>query len=101
VRRHLIGIIALLCLLGYLAFRIWPPQETWQQVLEGGCARGGALAAVAWLAYPDIRRMPGWLWGVLLAILVVVAIRPRTVLLAIPVIVALAILRPRFGRGKK
>lgn len=98
MRRHLIGIIALLCLVGTVAFEIRPPEGAWDTVLQGGCSRGGALAAVVWLAYPDVRRIPGWLWSMLLAVLVVVAIRPRTVLLAIPLIIILAILRPRAGR---
>ena len=101
MRRHLIGIIALLCLLGALVFQVRPPRPGWETVFYGGCCRGGYVAAVVWLAYRDIRRMPAWLWGVLFAILAVVAVRPRTALLAIPVIVVLAILRPRFGRGKK
>ena len=51
-----------------------------------------------WLAYTDIRRLPAWLFGLLLAIVVLVALRPRAALLALPVIIALAILRPRFGQ---
>ena len=98
MRRHLIGIIALLSLLGAVAseIKIWQPSG----VLQSGLYRGGVVAAVAWLAYPDVRRMPGWLWGMLFGILVVVAIRPRAVLLAVPIIIALAILRPRIGRRR-
>ena len=102
MRRHLIGIIALLMLLGVVYFRICPPEEasTWAKQLEAACSRGGALAAVIWLAYVEIHRLPAWIWGLLLAVLVVVAIRPRTALLAIPMIVVLAILRPRIGRKR-
>ena len=100
MRRHLIGIIALLSLLGAVAFWIWPPQSAFGIQLKAACARGGALAAVVWLAFPDVRRMPAWLWGILLGILVVVAIRPKAVFLAIPIIIALAILKPRIGRRR-
>ena len=98
MRRHLIGIIALSLLVGAVAFWIWPPRGSWQGQLEAACWRVGALAAVIWLAYDQVKRMPGWLLGLLLAFLVIVALRPRVALLAIPIIVALAILRPRFGR---
>ena len=100
MRRHLIGIIAVLSLLGAVACEIWPPQEAWGATLQSGLCRGGVLAAVVWLAYPEIRRMPAWLWSMLLGILVVVAIRPRTVIVAVPIIIALAILRPRIGRRR-
>jgi hypothetical protein len=98
VRRHLIGIIALLSLLGAGALWMWPPEETWHATVHAGLIKGGVLAAIVWLAYGDLRRMPGWLWSILLGILVVVAIRPRAVLLAIPIIIALAILQPRIGK---
>ncbi len=98
MRRHLIGIIALLSLLGAVATWIWPPQGAWGAMVQSGFCRGGVLAGVVWLAFPDVRRMPAWLWSVLFAILVVVAIRPRTVFLAVPIIIALAILKPRVGR---
>ena len=100
MRRHLIGIIAVLSLLGAVACEIWPPQQTWGATLQSGSCRGGVLAAVVWLAYPEVRRMPTWLWSMLLAVLVVVAIRPRTVFVAVPIIIALAILRPRIGRQR-
>jgi hypothetical protein len=97
VRRHLIGIIALLSLLGAVTFWVWP-QGASDGALPSGLCKGGVLAAIVWLAYPDVRRIPAWLWSVLLGILVVVAIRPKMVFFAIPIIIALAILKPRARR---
>ena len=100
MRRHAIGIIALLLLACAVVFLIFPiGNVAWQEPLGSACCRVGALMAALWLAYPDMHRVPTWLWGTLFAILVVVAIRPRTVFLAVPIIVALAILRPRIGRS--
>ena len=88
----------MLSLLGAAVSWIRPPQGAWGAMVQSGFCRGGVLAAVVWLAFPDVRRMPGWLWSVLLAILVVVVIRPRMVFLAVPIIVVLAILKPRVGK---
>ena len=97
-RRNLVGIVALVSLLGAAAMVVWPPDTLWAESVRAGLLRGGTLAAVVWLAYPDMCRLPAWLWVALLAILVVVAVRPRTILVAVPIILILAILRPRFGR---
>ena len=67
-------------------------------MVQSGFCRGGVLAAIVWLAFPDIRRMPGWLWSVLFGILVVVVVNRKAVFLAIPIIIALAILKPRIGK---
>ncbi|OHB71269.1 MAG: hypothetical protein A2V70_08990 [Planctomycetes bacterium RBG_13_63_9] len=97
MRHHAIGIIALLLLCGAVYFWIWPPEGVGRQ-LEAACWRGGALAIVLWLAFADVQRMPPWLFGLFLAMVVIVALKPRTAMLAVPVIIALAVLRPRFGR---
>ena len=99
VRRHLIGIIAIASLLAAAALWMWPPEATWRATVHAGLVKGGVLSAIVWLAYGDVRSIPGWLWSILLGILVVVAVRPKMVLFAIPIIIALAILRPRLPRG--
>lgn len=100
VRRHLLGIISLVLFAGAVIFWIWPPQGAGYQQLEAACWRVGALTSISWLAYSDLRRLPAWCWAVLLGVLIVVALRPRLFLLAVPVIVALAILRPRIGKSR-
>ena len=100
MRRHLIGIIALLLLVGGVVFWIWPPRGSWQGQLEAACWRVGALAAVIWLAYEQVQRMPAWFWVSLPALVVVLAKWPRWFLLAVPIVLALAILKPRVGKGR-
>ena len=94
------GILAVLLLLGALWFRIWPPQGGFQTQLEAACSRAGALAAVIWLAYSDIRRMPAWFWLVLPALAVILVRWPKYILYAVPVMIVLAILKPRSGRPR-
>jgi hypothetical protein len=98
VRRHLIGIVALMLLLGAVVFWIWPPQGAWSGELEAACWRGGALASILWLAYTDLRRMPAWFWLSLPVLAVILALRPRRFLYVIPIIIVLAILKPRARR---
>ena len=101
MRRHAIGIITLLLLAGAAAFWIWPQSgSTWAPQFEAACWRVGALMGVLWIAYPDLKRIPPWFWGVLVAALVIVAVRPRVALAAVPVLLVLAVLRPRVGRRR-
>jgi len=99
MRRHLIGILALLLWLGAAWFYLHPPEGVAVQ-FEAACWRMGAMATIIWFAYDDIQRMPRWLWGVGLVVLVAVAAKPKLALLFIPLVVALAILRPKWGRAK-
>jgi len=101
MRRRLIGIIALLLLLGALASHIWPLAGSFGAQLPGACLRVGAVLGAWWLAYEQLRRVPGWLWIALFVLAVVVAARPRVAVFAIPIILALAILKPRLGRPKE
>ncbi len=100
MRRHLLGIVAVLLFAGAVAFWIWPPEGAAAQQFEAACWRVGALVAVFWLAYPQLYRVPSWLWPALTVSLAVLAIRPKYFVLAVPIIVALAILRPRIGRRR-
>ena len=100
MRRHLLGIISLVLIAGAVVFWIWPPEDAAARQFEAACWRLGALTSILWLAYNDVRRLPGWAWFVLLGFVVVVAIKPRMFLVAVPVILALAILRPRLGKPR-
>ena len=101
MRRHLIGIIALSLLFGAAVFWIWPPSGAAGRQFEAACWRAGALAAVLWLTFDDIQRLPTWLWTTVLGLIIVVALRPKLLLVAVPVILALAFLRPRLKAGRR
>jgi hypothetical protein len=63
--------------------------------LKATCFRIGPLLAVIWLAYEQLKRIPVWLWCTLPVIVVVLATRPRWLLVLVPLLVAAAILKPR------
>lgn len=95
MRRHVIGIIAVVLLLGAAALWIWPFEAGWHAPLKAACSRLGPFMAVLWLAYHEVKRMPPWLLATIPALVLVLAVRPRWFLIALPIVIAMAILKPR------
>lgn len=95
MRRHAIGLMALLLFAGAAVMWAWPSVGRDYPALEAACWRGGALAAVVWLTYADIKRLPRWLLLAAPVVLLVVAFRPRWALFLVPVLLAIGLLRPR------
>jgi hypothetical protein len=95
VRRHAIGIIAVVLLVSAAALWIWPLEVSWHEPLKAACSRLGPFMAVLWLAYNEVKRMPPWLLATIPALVLVLAVRPKWFLIALPIVIALAILRPR------
>ena len=108
MRRHAIGIIALVLLVVAGALRLWPIEGGGLLGLEAACWRVGVLMVVLWIAYTDVQRIPAWMLGVVPVLMVLVALRPRLFVYVLPVVLCIAILRPRkkqtpaaSGRGKR
>ncbi len=98
MRRHILGICAIILLAGALFYTIWPPDPSSNHnLLYSACTRVGSLCAVIWLAYPDVSRLPSWIGSVALVAAVFVAIRPRLAIIAVPLVITLMVL----GRKKK
>lgn len=97
MRRHAIGIIALVLLLGAVVLSIWRPQGAGNNFTLGALVRVGAVMAVLWLAYPDVKRLPPWIWATFPVLLMILAVRPRWLVVAVPLVIALAILKPRLS----
>jgi hypothetical protein len=98
MRRHAIGIIAVVLLAASAALLVWQtvdPTDNWRLALMGATVRVGVLMVVVWLAYDELKRLPSWLWGTFPVLLVILAVRPRYLLIAVPIVIALAILKPR------
>lgn len=95
--RTLLGLVALVFLLGgglAVAFGL-THQSDW---VSGAVAvRVGAVLGVIWLALPEIRRTSPRTLMLVAILAVVVVLRPKLVLVALPVAVAVALLMP--GRG--
>jgi hypothetical protein len=101
MRRHAIGVIALVLLLTAAWFFIRPPNGPLEQEWQAACGRIGTVMLVIWLAYDQLRRLPVWLWWTLPVVFVTLAIRPRWLLILVPVVIVLAILRPRPGPRRR
>jgi drug/metabolite transporter superfamily protein YnfA len=97
MRRHATGVIAVVLLLLAAWFYVWPPTGPVGQELQAAFGRIGVVMAVIWLAYDQLKRMPRWLlWTIpLLAIAFVLPPLRRYLLILVPLVIVLAILRPR------
>ncbi len=74
---------------------LWPAAGEGTLALRAAFFRVGALMAVLWVAYPDVRRIPAWILAVVPLLMAIVALRPRLFPYVIPVILLIAFLRPR------
>ena len=95
MRRHGIGILAILLFCGAAAFRFWPPSGYWQVDCESGCWRVGLFCAIWWLAWPQAKRVPLWIWFSIPMLILVLILRPKLFLVLAPLVVLLAFLFPR------
>ena len=90
--------MAFALLFGGLVFWIWPFAEPGMQLqIESACWRMGACLAALWLAYPDLRNMPPWIWIALPMLILVLVKWPRLFLILIPLLILYAIFRPLLG----
>ena len=78
----------------------WPSVGGEYPAVEAAFWRVGALMAVLWMAWPDMKRVPAWMLALAPVVLLVIAFRPRLALYLIPILLAIALLRPRKKRAK-
>ncbi len=98
MRRTALGLLAVTLVTGAVYFSLRPPESVnWRAWLLPACVRMGALTAALWMAWDDLQRLPRWVLSATLVALLLVAIKPRLFLVIIPLVAALAIIRPRFG----
>ena len=95
MRRHAIGIIAVLLLGTAGVLWLWPIAGDGSLGLRAACLRVGVLMAVLWIAYTDVQRIPAWILGVVPVLIALVALRPRLFPYVFPIVICIAILRPR------
>jgi hypothetical protein len=105
LRRHLLGAFGLICLAAGGYFYARPPDVASVEFLQGSCIKSGLVLIAAWLAFPQIDRLPGWVFGVLVGFLLAVAVRPKVVILLLrmamlllPIFVLIWLLRPKTSR---
>jgi len=91
----MIGIIAVGLLVSAVVLMIGEFEGAAVVQLRAACIRVGVAMSALWFAYPRLGRLPGWLITSLLALTLVVAVRPRLLPLAAVLGVVLLIVRPR------
>jgi hypothetical protein len=92
--RAAIGLFAVLLLLvGFFT------RHQVDEAISGACVRVGLMMGIWWFAYPQVQNVPRWLAVTGGLLLVVVMLRPKLLIFAIPVVIALWFLRPRSPRN--
>lgn len=68
------------------------------EAVSGACFRVGLMMGLWWFAYPQVQNVPRWLAVTGGLLLLVVMLRPKLLIFAVPVVIALWLLRPRSSR---
>lgn len=95
MRRHAIGIIAIVLLLGAAALWTWPLDVGWHEPLKAACSRLGPFMAALWLAYREVERLPRWLLATIPLLVLVLVLKPKWFFIALPIVIVMVILRPK------
>lgn len=97
MRRHLLGVISLGLLLGGLLLLDTSGGGGQASALSAAFIRAGTMCLAMWLAWPQVgelvTRTPRWVGLVLLALAAVIVVRPKLLLLTIPVLIGLVLLQ--------
>jgi hypothetical protein len=95
MHRPTIGVITVgLFVVGFVLWMIEPQGD---HTAALACVRVGIIMAVLWLALPQLVTLPRWLMLTVIGAVAVVCFRPKALLFALPVLVVLAVMRPRWG----
>lgn len=95
MNRTAVGLTAIGFLVCGAALYVWPQNWESYPLVLSACVRVGAVLGAIWLAHPQLNRMPDWLFALGVAAMLLAAIRPKVILIAIPILILIALLRPR------
>lgn len=99
-QRTKVGLISLALLLAAAALVVWPLSDPSTHVAaQGAFVRIGLIMAAIWLALPQLSVLPRWLLVMVILSAVVVAFRPKYAIVAVPLVIAFLVLRPRGPRS--
>jgi hypothetical protein len=91
--RATIGLFAILLLIvGFVT------RNHVDDAFSGACMRVGLMMVIWWFAYPQAQNVPRWLAVTGGMLMLVVMLRPKLLIFAVPVVIALWLLRPRSSR---
>jgi hypothetical protein len=91
--RGKLGAITLVLLLIAVALQVFGSRD--QDPATAGCLRVAIVTGAWWLAYPQLASLPRWLVGITALVAIVAAIKPKLLIVGVPVVLALWMLRPR------
>ncbi len=97
MRRHLLGILAIVLL---IAGPLWLWREP-NNFLAASCLRIGAVLGALWLALPQLKTMPIWLYATVVGSFILIARWPKLAWVIVPAVIAMWILKPRAGGQAK
>jgi hypothetical protein len=96
------GVAGVLLLATGICLLIWPLESANGVFWQGSSIKSGLVLLAAWLAFPQLQRLPGWILTSIVVFGLAVAIRPRVVLaltrvawVFVPILVLIWLLRPR------
>ncbi len=97
MRRHALGIVALLFLIGWAGLLAFAPETSANQLVAGSAMRIGLVLGALWLALPQLiqikAKVPGWLLGSLAAAGLIIAVRPSLAVYVLVVLVVFGVIQ--------
>ena len=97
IRRHLLGICGLLFMAAWAAVVLSPANSDTLAFAAASSLRIGLVLCALWLSLPQLqqlsRRFPPWVFGVIGLLILVVAVRPKMIIYAAPILGALVVLQ--------
>lgn len=100
LRRHIMGVAGVVLLLVGVCLWIWPPESASGTFWHGSSVKSGLVLLAAWLAFPQLQRVPPWLFNVGIGLALLIAVRPRIAIVLtrvawvfVPILGAIWILR--------
>ena len=98
MRRHGFGVFGALFLAAYVVLLVrHGVSDAEMSMITGICQRVGLVLGAILLAYPQLvqisQRVPPWLIGCILLAAMIVAIRPKAILVLAPIVAAIAVLQ--------
>lgn len=100
-RRPWIGAAAAILLVAGALTMFFPGiAGTSNGAIAAACVRSGSVMFALWLAYPDLHRIPSWMWTGLVIAAAVFAIRPRAALVVVPMLITIWMVMPKKPRSR-
>lgn len=94
-RRHVLAALTLGLIGGAVFFEFRPPSNSFESMAQAACWRMAPLTGAIWLAYYHIMRLPRWIVLTFPFILAVAVLRPRALIVLLPMFVFILWLWPR------